>query len=76
VAQDGETDRGSRVETVSALFTDLVGSTELRARAGEESADQLRRIHDSLVIEAIEANGGRVVKSTGDGAIADRQRGV
>jgi len=72
VAQDGEADRGSRVETVSALFTDLVGSTELRARVGEESADRLRRIHDSLVIEA---NGGRVVKSTGDGAMADRQRG-
>ncbi len=52
------------------LFTDLVGSTELRARVGEESADRFRRTHDSLVIEAIEANGGRVVKSTGDGAMA------
>ncbi|HMC07712.1 MAG TPA: hypothetical protein VKL22_00105 [Actinomycetota bacterium] len=27
------------------VFTDMVGSTALRARLGEEQADRLRRIH-------------------------------
>jgi hypothetical protein len=30
------------------LFTDLVGSTQLRSRLGEEAADDLRRVHDGV----------------------------
>src|SRR5688572_17272673 len=52
------------------LFTDLVGSTELRGRLGEESADELRRRHDQLLTQAVEASNGRVVKGLGDGIMA------
>ncbi len=52
------------------LFTDLVGSTELRSRLGEEAADVVRRLHDDVVTAAIEGPNGRVVKSLGDGLMA------
>jgi class 3 adenylate cyclase/tetratricopeptide (TPR) repeat protein len=56
--------------TATVLFTDLVGSTELRGRLGEEAADGLRRRHDQLLAQAVEANNGRVVKGLGDGIMA------
>ncbi|MCA1842794.1 MAG: AAA family ATPase, partial [Actinobacteria bacterium] len=56
--------------TAIVLFTDLVGSTELRARLGEDAADVLREQHDALVSGAIEANRGTVVKNLGDGIMA------
>ena len=56
--------------TASVLFTDLVGSTELRTRLGEEVADDIRRRHDEVAAAAIEEAAGRVVKSTGDGLMA------
>jgi hypothetical protein len=56
--------------TATVLFTDLVGSTELRARLGEVAADDLRRVHDGLLAEAIGAHRGTVVKGLGDGAMA------
>ena len=56
--------------TASVLFTDLVGSTELRSRLGEEAADEFRRAHDDVVTVAIEDSNGRVVKSLGDGLMA------
>jgi len=56
--------------TAIVLFTDLVGSTELRARVGEDAADALRADHDGLVTGAIEANRGTVVKNLGDGFMA------
>ncbi len=59
----------SRV-TATVLFTDVVGSTESRGRLGEEAAEQLRRRHDRLLTEAVEANNGRVVKGLGDGIMA------
>ncbi|HYD11153.1 MAG TPA: AAA family ATPase, partial [Acidimicrobiales bacterium] len=58
------------VETLTVLFTDLAGSTSLRVERGEERADELRSIHDDLVARSIRSNGGRVVKHTGDGAMA------
>ena len=61
---------GGRVETLTLLFTDLVGSTELRTRIGEERSDHLRHTHDGLLRDAISAVAGRVVKSTGDGVMA------
>src|ERR1043165_7576677 len=56
--------------TATVLFTDLVGSTELRGRLGEETADDLRRKHDRLLTQAVEANNGQVVKGLGDGVMA------
>ncbi|HEV3363483.1 MAG TPA: AAA family ATPase, partial [Acidimicrobiia bacterium] len=56
--------------TATVLFTDLVGSTELRGRLGEDAADELRRRHDQLLTEAVERHGGQVIKGLGDGIMA------
>ena len=60
----------AKVETVTVLFTDLVDSTSLRVQIGEEEADRLRARHDRLVVAAIAEHNGRLVKHTGDGAMA------
>ena len=56
--------------TATILFTDLVGSTELRGRLGEEAADELRRRHDEGLSKAVADHDGRVVKGLGDGIMA------
>lgn len=56
--------------TLTVLFTDLVSSTELRSRLGDERADRLRREHDDIVATAVGRNGGTVVKGLGDGMMA------
>jgi len=60
-------DGGGRPETATVLFTDLVGSTALRQAVGDDRADELRRLHDSVLRDAIAAHGGQEVKGTGDG---------
>lgn len=57
-------------ETASVLFTDIVASTALRERLGEDRADVFRRTHDALMTTAVEASGGQVVKGLGDGVMA------
>ena len=57
----------SGVETVTILFTDLVGSTELASRVGPERAEALRQEHFGLLREAVAAASGREVKNLGDG---------
>lgn len=52
---------------VTLLFTDLVGSTELAQRLGEEGAEDVRHRHTALLREAVAASGGREVKHLGDG---------
>jgi DNA-binding NarL/FixJ family response regulator/class 3 adenylate cyclase len=52
---------------VTILFTDLVGSTSLFDRRGDEAADALRREHFAVLRRAVDEHGGREVKSTGDG---------
>src|SRR5438270_406261 len=37
---------------------------------GEEEADELRRLHDGLLCDAVTADGGTVVKGLGDGIMA------
>src|SRR6476661_6946342 len=53
--------------TITVLFTDLVGSTELLSRVGEARADELRREHFGLLRAAVAGHGGREVKNLGDG---------
>jgi class 3 adenylate cyclase len=53
--------------TVTLLFTDLVDSTGVLQRLGEEGAEQFRRTHFRLLREAVAAHGGEEVKSLGDG---------
>ena len=52
---------------VTILFTDLVGSTTLFDRHGDEAADAVRRGHFALLRRAVAEHGGREIKSTGDG---------
>jgi class 3 adenylate cyclase len=52
------------------LFTDMEGSTATTARMGDERAQDLVRDHNAILRAALEARGGRVVKSTGDGVMA------
>ncbi|MEY2571598.1 MAG: hypothetical protein QOE63_1948 [Acidimicrobiaceae bacterium] len=54
----------------AVLFTDIVGSTERATTAGDRAwRDKLDR-HDQITAEVVGRHGGRVVKSTGDGALA------
>ncbi len=57
----------ARAQTVTILFTDLVGSTELLQRAGDEQAQRIFKAHHRLLREAVEAHGGNEVKWLGDG---------
>jgi len=59
------TDRPSGVVTI--LFTDLVESTELISRAGDEEAQRIFRAHHDLLAEAASAHHGEEVKWLGDG---------
>ena len=54
-------------ETVAVLFTDLVDSTGLIGRIGEEGAEAVRREHFAQLRAAIAEVGGREVKNIGDG---------
>ena len=61
---------GASAGTATVLFTDLVGSTELRSRLGDVAADQVRRAHDQILGAAVTDHGGTVVKGLGDGLMA------
>ncbi|HEX6402623.1 MAG TPA: AAA family ATPase [Pseudonocardiaceae bacterium] len=61
---------GAGRSTAIVLFTDLVGSTELRSRLGENAAEELRHKHDALVADAVQAHRGQQVKNLGDGIMA------
>jgi class 3 adenylate cyclase len=57
-------------ETITVMFTDLVGSTELASRLGPAVADELRRAHFSLLRGALADTDGTEVKNLGDGLMA------
>ena len=65
-ATDGQRDSGIR----SIMFTDIVGSTEMTQRIGDEAAMLVVDTHDTIVRDALSACGGREVKHTGDGIMA------
>lgn len=52
---------------VTLLFTDLVGSTALLDRLGDDAFDALRRRHFQSLRSRVAAHGGTEVKSLGDG---------
>ena len=56
--------------TWSVLFTDIVGSTEVRSRLGDDAADVLFSRLDAAVSSAIDAHQGVLVKGLGDGHMA------
>ena len=66
------TSGGGEPERILAtvLFTDIVDSTARAAALGDARWRELLERHDALLREQVEASGGRVVKSTGDGGLA------
>lgn len=62
------TERDPGIRTV--LFTDIVESTMLTQRLGDEAAMVLLRVHDTIVRDALAASGGREIKHTGDGIMS------
>jgi DNA-binding NarL/FixJ family response regulator/class 3 adenylate cyclase len=52
---------------VTIMFTDVVGSTTLYDRYGDDEADARRARHFAVLREVVASHDGREVKSTGDG---------
>ena len=52
------------------LFTDMEGSTGFTQRLGDAQAQELVRLHNSIVREALHTHSGAEVKHTGDGIMA------
>jgi class 3 adenylate cyclase len=52
---------------VTLLFTDLVGSTELLSRTGDEKARHIFAAHHQLLTDTVAQHGGHEVKWLGDG---------
>ena len=65
-AKSGERDTGIR----SVFFTDIVGSTDMTQRLGDELSLKLLDVHDGVVRGALASQSGREVKHTGDGIMA------
>jgi class 3 adenylate cyclase len=55
---------------VTLLFTDLVNSTELLARVGDEQAQRIFQAHRRLLKDTVAAHGGQEVKWLGDGMMS------
>jgi class 3 adenylate cyclase/tetratricopeptide (TPR) repeat protein len=55
---------------VTVLVADVVGSTELFGRLGEDRADEARRALFAAFREAVDSGGGVLVKTMGDGCLA------
>ena len=54
----------------SFVFCDLVGSTALHSRLGDDAADELRRRIHTVLRDAVRSHGGTEVKNLGDGLMA------
>jgi class 3 adenylate cyclase len=55
---------------VTVLFTDIVGSTERARELGDRRWRDLLDLHDQLARGLVRQEGGRLVKTTGDGVLA------
>jgi class 3 adenylate cyclase/pimeloyl-ACP methyl ester carboxylesterase len=54
----------------TVLFTDIVDSTKHAREVGDAEWVHLLQVHDDLSRQVVEQQGGRIVKSTGDGILA------
>lgn len=61
----------SRPETLTLLFTDIVGSTELASAKGDAGWSAILAQHDQIVEKWVGVSSGRVVKHTGDGVLIE-----
>lgn len=63
-------DQRLQLTSLSFLFTDLKGSTELYERVGDLNAFDLVRSHFGVLTQAVTAEHGAVVKTIGDAVMA------
>jgi class 3 adenylate cyclase len=63
-------DQRLKITSLTFLFTDLRGSTELYERVGDLVAFDLVRAHFRLLLEIVAAEAGAVVKTIGDAVMA------
>src|SRR6266566_5524021 len=63
-------DQRLKITSLTFLFTDLKGSTELYERVGDLVAYDLVRAHFQVLNEIVEAERGAVVKTIGDAVMA------
>lgn len=59
-----------RSAPVTIIFTDIAGSTDLTQRLGDADAQEVLRVHNAIVREALRAHAGSEIKHTGDGVMA------
>src|SRR6266581_793089 len=65
-----DVDQRLKITSLTFLFTDLKGSTELYERVGDLAAYDLVRAHFRLLNEIVAAESGAVVKTIGDAVMA------
>jgi class 3 adenylate cyclase len=63
-------DQRLKITSITFLFTDLKGSTELYERVGDLAAFELVRAHFRVLNEIVAAEAGAVVKTIGDAVMA------
>jgi class 3 adenylate cyclase len=63
-------DQRLKITSLTFLFTDLKGSTELYERVGDLVAYDLVRAHFRILNEIVAAEGGAIVKTIGDAVMA------
>ncbi|MBP2237152.1 class 3 adenylate cyclase [Sinorhizobium kostiense] len=65
-----DVDQRLKITSLTFLFTDLRGSTELYERVGDLAAFDLVRAHFTVLNEIVAAEAGAVVKTIGDAVMA------
>ena len=65
-----DVDQRLKITSLTFLFTDLKGSTELYERVGDLAAYDLVRAHFRILNEIVAAQSGAVVKTIGDAVMA------
>jgi class 3 adenylate cyclase len=65
-----DADQRLKIASLTVLFTDLKGSTELYERVGDLVAFDLVRSHFRVLGDAVRRHGGSVVKTIGDAVMA------
>ena len=65
-----DVDQRLKITSLTFLFTDLRGSTELYERVGDLVAFDLVRAHFGVLHETVAAEGGAIVKTVGDAVMA------
>ena len=69
-------DQGLKILSLTFLFTDLKGSTELYERVGDLVAYDLVRAHFRILHQIVASEGGAVVKTIGDAVMATFRRPI